>query len=164
MSVTYTEAAVQFPTYNDRSANLSWKSMIEKIRSTKVDAGNLKHELLNWLRSAMAVNVLRMLWAGHGREVSIPGLLQLTGHKLHPPDSRYATHFFTYVLFSRNMGNSVLWLFCFLCKARIGERGVRYVAIGSRPQYIRCDIWECGGFFRHQRLDHNLLDEGSFRY
>jgi len=35
------------------------KSAIEKIRSTKVDdAGNLKHELLNRLRSTTAVNVL----------------------------------------------------------------------------------------------------------
>jgi len=31
--------------------------VIEKIRSTKVDAGNLKHELLNRLRSTMTVNV-----------------------------------------------------------------------------------------------------------
>ena len=30
-----------------------------KIRSTKVDAGDFKHELLNRLRSTMAVNVLR---------------------------------------------------------------------------------------------------------
>jgi hypothetical protein len=29
-----------------------------KFRSTKVDAGNFKHELLNRLRSPMAVNVL----------------------------------------------------------------------------------------------------------
>ena len=29
-----------------------------KIRSTKVDAGDFKHELLNRLRSTMAVNVL----------------------------------------------------------------------------------------------------------
>jgi len=32
--------------------------VIEKIRSTKVDAGNLKHELLNQLRSTTAVNLL----------------------------------------------------------------------------------------------------------
>jgi len=32
--------------------------MIEKIISTKVDAGNLKHELLNRLSSTTAVNVL----------------------------------------------------------------------------------------------------------
>jgi len=38
------------------------KSAIEKIRSTKVDAGNLKHELLNRLRSTTAVNVLTR-WA-----------------------------------------------------------------------------------------------------
>jgi hypothetical protein len=70
-----------------------------------------------------------------------------------PPDCcRYAKHFFMYVLSSRNMGNTVLWLFCFLCKARTGERGVRYTTTGSRPQYIRCDIWECGGFFSRQRL------------
>ena len=30
-----------------------------KVRSTKVDAGDFKHELLNRLRSTMAVNVLR---------------------------------------------------------------------------------------------------------
>ena len=29
-----------------------------KVRSTKVDAGDFKHELLNRLRSTMAVNVL----------------------------------------------------------------------------------------------------------
>ena len=49
-----------------------------KIRSTKVDAGDFKHELLNRLRSTMAVNVLiegystvqlntQILWIlGHG--------------------------------------------------------------------------------------------------
>ena len=30
-----------------------------KVRSTKVDAGDFKHELLNRLRSTMAVNELR---------------------------------------------------------------------------------------------------------
>jgi hypothetical protein len=33
-----------------------------KIRSTKVDAGNLKHELLNRLWSILAVNVLSTYW------------------------------------------------------------------------------------------------------
>ena len=33
-----------------------------KVRSTKVDPGDFKHELLNWLRSTMAVNVLTVLW------------------------------------------------------------------------------------------------------
>ena len=33
-----------------------------KIRSTKVDAGDFKHELLNRLRSTMAVNVLRWIF------------------------------------------------------------------------------------------------------
>ena len=41
-------------------ADLSWKSGARdrKVRSTKVDAGDFKHELLNRLRSTMAVNVL----------------------------------------------------------------------------------------------------------
>ena len=42
-------------------ADLSWKSgarAIEKLDSTKVDAGHFKHELLNRLKSTMAVNVL----------------------------------------------------------------------------------------------------------
>ena len=41
-------------------ADLSWKSGVGdwKVRSTKVDAGDFKHELLNRLRSTMAVNVL----------------------------------------------------------------------------------------------------------
>ena len=42
-------------------ADLSWKSGAPghwKVRSTKVDAGDFKHELLNRLRSTMAVNVL----------------------------------------------------------------------------------------------------------
>ena len=45
-------------------ADLSWKSLAErsardrKVRSTEVDAGDFKHELLNRLRSTMAVNVL----------------------------------------------------------------------------------------------------------
>ena len=34
-------------------------SIKKKSRSTKVDAGDFKHELLNRLRSTMAVNVLR---------------------------------------------------------------------------------------------------------
>ena len=41
--------------------DLSWKSgarAIEKL-DRKVDAGDFKHELLNRLRSTMAVNVLR---------------------------------------------------------------------------------------------------------
>ena len=51
----------KFPVYNDRSR--SWFKMKErhwKIRLTKVDAGNFKHELLNRLRSTMAVKVLRV--------------------------------------------------------------------------------------------------------
>ena len=36
-----------------------------KVRSTKVDAGDFKHELLNRLRSTMAVNVLTC----HGSEI-----------------------------------------------------------------------------------------------
>ena len=42
-------------------ADLSWKSGVRdwKVRSTKVDAGDFKHELLNRLRSTMAVNVLK---------------------------------------------------------------------------------------------------------
>ena len=32
-----------------------------KVRSTKVDAGDFKHELLNRLRSTMAVNVLKFV-------------------------------------------------------------------------------------------------------
>jgi hypothetical protein len=58
-SARYTEAAVdRFPSYNNRSANLKLKESEWKIRPTKVDAGNLKHELLNRLQSTMAVNVL----------------------------------------------------------------------------------------------------------
>ena len=51
----------KFPAYNDRLR--SWFKLKErsardwKIRSTKVDAGDFKHELLNRLRSTMAVNV-----------------------------------------------------------------------------------------------------------
>ena len=48
-------------------ADLSWKSGVPdwKVRSTKVDAGDFKHELLNRLRSTMEVNVLR--WPGPNR-------------------------------------------------------------------------------------------------
>ena len=45
-------------------ADLSWKSGVWsdwKVRSTKVDVGDFKHELLNRLRSTMAVNVLMEL-------------------------------------------------------------------------------------------------------
>jgi len=55
MSGRYTEAAVQV------SPQISWFKLKErnwKIRSTKVDDGDFKHELLNWLRSTMVVNVL----------------------------------------------------------------------------------------------------------
>ena len=34
-----------------------------KVRSTKVDAGDFKHELLNRLKSTMAVNVLRAVYS-----------------------------------------------------------------------------------------------------
>jgi len=60
MSARYTELLYKFPTNNDRSH--SWLKLKErdwKIRSIKVDAGNFKHELLNRLRSTMAVNVLK---------------------------------------------------------------------------------------------------------
>ena len=60
MSARYTEAAVQV------SCQVSWFKLKElewKIRSTKVDAGDFKHELLNRLRSTMAVTVLR--WRQH---------------------------------------------------------------------------------------------------
>ena len=64
-SARYTEAAVQFPT-SDRSR--SWLKLKEcdwKIRLTKVDAGDFKHEFLNRLRLTMAVNMLNitlLLW------------------------------------------------------------------------------------------------------
>jgi len=54
-SARYTAAAVQV------SRQVSWFQLEEpdwKIRSTKVDAGDFKHELLNQLRLTMAVNVL----------------------------------------------------------------------------------------------------------
>ena len=53
----------KFPAYNDRLR--SWFKLKErsardwKVRSTMVDTGDFKHELLNRLRSTMAVNVLR---------------------------------------------------------------------------------------------------------
>ena len=52
----------KFPAYNDRLR--SWFKLKErsardwKVRSTKVVAGDFKHELLNRLRSTMAANVL----------------------------------------------------------------------------------------------------------
>jgi len=52
----------KFPVYNDKSH--SWFKMKEhhwKIRSTKVDTGNFKHELLNRLWSTMAVKVLNLM-------------------------------------------------------------------------------------------------------
>ena len=55
MSARYTETAVQI------SCQVCWFKLKErdwKIRSTKVDTGDFKHELLNQLRSTMAVNVL----------------------------------------------------------------------------------------------------------
>jgi hypothetical protein len=59
-SARYTEAAVDmFLAYNKRSANLKLKESDWKIRSTMVDTGSLKHELLNHLRSITAANVLR---------------------------------------------------------------------------------------------------------
>jgi hypothetical protein len=62
-SSRYTETAVdRFPAYNNRSANLKLKESDWKIRSTMVDAGNLKHELLNQLKSIMAANVLSFLY------------------------------------------------------------------------------------------------------
>ena len=51
MSARYTEAAVKFPAYNDRLR--SWFKLKErsardwKVRSTKVDAGDFKHELFS---------------------------------------------------------------------------------------------------------------------
>ena len=70
MSARYTEAAVKFPAYNDRLR--SWFKLKErsardwKVRSTKVDAGDFKHELLNRLRSTtMAVNVLTVSFHGY---------------------------------------------------------------------------------------------------
>ena len=45
-------------------ADLSWKSRvraIEKLDRLSVDAGDFKHELLNRLRSTMAVNVLTFI-------------------------------------------------------------------------------------------------------
>ena len=52
----------KFPAYSDKLR--SWFKLKErsardwKVRSTKVDAGDFKHELLNRLRSTIAVNVL----------------------------------------------------------------------------------------------------------
>ena len=51
----------KFPANNDRSHNwLKLKERDWKIRSTKADAGDFKQELLNRIRSTMAVNVLRV--------------------------------------------------------------------------------------------------------
>ena len=59
-------------------ADLSWKSGVRnwKVRSTKVDAGDFKHELLNRLRSTMAVNVL-ISWNPLGHSRPVTGLLYL---------------------------------------------------------------------------------------
>jgi len=61
MPARYTEAAVQV------SHQVSWFKLKErdlKSKLTKVNAGEFKHELLNWLRSIMAVNVLILsIWA-----------------------------------------------------------------------------------------------------
>ena len=49
-------------------ADLSWKSgarAIEKLDRLSVDAGDFKHELLNRLRSTMAVNVLTTRITGY---------------------------------------------------------------------------------------------------
>ena len=62
MSARYTKLLCKFPAYNDRLR--SWFKLKErsardwKVRSTQVDAGDFKYELLNRLRSTMAVNVL----------------------------------------------------------------------------------------------------------
>ena len=55
-------------------ADLSWKSGMRdwKVRSTKVDAGDFKHELLNRLRSTMAVNVLIYILLSHYRGLFYP--------------------------------------------------------------------------------------------
>ena len=61
----------KFPAYNDRLR--SWFKLKErsardwKVRSTKVDASDFKHELLNRLRSTMAVNVLRNTSANNAK-------------------------------------------------------------------------------------------------
>jgi hypothetical protein len=58
-SARYADATLQVSRHNDRSQ--SWLKLKErdwKIRSTKVDSGDFKHELLNWLRLTMAVNVV----------------------------------------------------------------------------------------------------------
>ena len=70
-------------------ADLSWKSGVRdwKVRSTKVDAGDFKHELLNRLRSTMAVNVLIKLKCNKispsGLQPSANSLVQHDKHK-HP--------------------------------------------------------------------------------
>ena len=59
MSVDKLKLLYKYPANNDRLR--SWLKLKErdwKIGSTKFDAGDFKHELLNRLRSTMAVNVL----------------------------------------------------------------------------------------------------------
>ena len=60
-NVSYWSCCVSFPPImTGYVADLRWKSGARdwKVRSTKVDTGDFKHELLNRLRSTMAVNVL----------------------------------------------------------------------------------------------------------
>jgi len=73
MSARYTEAAVQV------SHQVSWFKQKEgdwKIRSTKVDAGDFKHELLNRLRSTVALNmlILHNKWSSRCYSMSVVGL------------------------------------------------------------------------------------------
>ena len=61
-SVDILKPLYKFPANNDRSRNwLKLKERDWKIKLTKVDAGDFKHELLNRLRSTLAVNVLRKI-------------------------------------------------------------------------------------------------------
>jgi len=73
MPARYTEAAVQV------SRQVSWFKLEErdqKNKSTKVDAGDFKHELLNQLRSTMLVKVLNnaMIMGNGSESMSIPNV------------------------------------------------------------------------------------------
>jgi len=54
-----------------------------KIRSTKVDAGDFKHELLNRLRSTMAVNVLISRYLKHTSCLLQQGEIRIINQKMY---------------------------------------------------------------------------------
>ena len=150
----------KFPAYNDRLR--SWFKLKElsardwKVSSTKVDAGDFKYELLNRLRSTMAVKVLK--WVKNFRYILPFPPFILLSHLFSVFSSLFIIHSFLYCVFvipysGRAAGN---------LRSRRRQLGVRFQR-KSRDFCLLLNLHTVGirGCFKRARVFELVADHSA---